>query len=91
MTTITITPAMRKWCRALNNGDYYMWTKRRENDIGASGSGALSIGSPNYIIVEKMVDAGLVEWRRRAFEPNQIHPFRARLTPAGLQIATRKK
>lgn len=92
ITTIQITPAMRKWCRALNNGDdVYGWLKLRESSPGVAADGrlAVSIGNPSNMMVDKLEEGGYIEWRRRPL--GDLFQFSVRLTAAGKALAERKK
>jgi hypothetical protein len=83
---VKITPAMREWCRRLVKPE--RCTLVNTSRLYYSTRGYSSIAPPNYPMVGRMEDAGLIAWRE---EPDPHSPGRtikiAELTELGKQHA----
>jgi len=64
-TKRAITPAMREWLRRLSNPRACEWVKNTPTQMHVHGRGAGSLGSPTYIMAERMLDAGLLRYEPR--------------------------
>lgn len=87
-SAIKITKAMHEWCCILSAGGYIKgWIG---SNIGCSAQNQHGCGiQMRYTMVEKLLDAGLIEWEEYEFAPS-MRRKRAVLTPAGHREAAAK-
>lgn len=87
MQEIKITPAMREWCKKLAQPNGLRWWRRvnnRYSTIGAFESFG-SVRSPMVHVVQRMEDAGLIEWPE--LHSDTYYRYQAVLTEKGKEIA----
>lgn len=87
--TTKITPSMREWCRVLSGGGYIKgW---RGCTIGCSaGNGHGVAVRITFVMVEKLVKSGLIDWEEYQVEGISLWRTRAVLTEAGHREAAAK-
>ena len=78
-----ITPAMREWLRRLANPRRCEWVKYKPEQLHVYGRGTGSLGSPSYVMAEKLLDAGLIHYAPREVDGGSTE-YIAVLTREGL-------
>lgn len=88
MTLGAITPAMRRWCRALRK-DKVQWYRTRAWSY-VTVMRPVGGRNPDYALVERMHDLGLFEWARIERADGSAY-FKAALTEIGAAVGDTPK